>query len=100
MEKVHEASQRVTITGQGRIPLSRRVRDEAGFETGDQLLMTVLDHGGVLLETPSQKLRRVQDEVRRNWAGETDVVTELAEERRADAAREAAEGEADEGGTA
>lgn len=96
MDKDQETSQRVTITGQGRIPLSRRVRDRAGFDTGDQLVMTVLDHGGVLLETPLQKLRRVQDEVRRNWQGETDVVAELAEERRAEAARDAA----DEGGAA
>lgn len=79
--------------------MSRRVREQAGFEAGDQLLMTVRDNGGILLETPQQKLRRVQNTVRQSWQGTGDVVDELVDERRAEAARDAADDDA-EGGAA
>ena len=96
MEKEVKSSQRVTITGEGRIPLSRRLRAKAGFYTGDQVLMTPLDHGGVLVETPTQRLRRIQEKIGENWQGTTDVVGELADDRRAEANRDIE----DEGGVA
>lgn len=90
MEKGTRSSQRVTITGEGRISLSRRVRAEAGFSTGDQVLVTPLDDGGVLVETPHQRLRRLQRTIRQNWQG-PDVVGELVDDRRAEAARDLAD---------
>lgn len=77
--------------------MSRRVREQAGFEAGDQLLMTVRDNGGILLETPTQKLRRVQNTVRQSWQGAGDVIGELVDERRAEAAHDAADDDADSG---
>lgn len=67
---------------------SQSVPARSRVEKGGQLLLTLTDNGGVLLETPGQKLRRVQNTVRENWQGEPDPVGELIAERRAEAARE------------
>lgn len=83
----------LAATQDGRVTIPVQVRRAAGIEPGHTLVVYV-EHGRVVIEERSHLLARIQEEVRAadEAAGHTgSAVDELIAERRADAAREAAE---------
>lgn len=83
----------LAATQDGRVTIPVQVRRAAGIEPGHTLVVYV-EHGRVVLEERSHLLARIQEEVRAadEAAGHTgSAVDELIAERRAEAAREAAE---------
>lgn len=75
---------------QGRIVVPAELRRELGFEEGARLVGRVED-GELRITTYRANLERVRGEVRALVPEGRDLVAELLEERRRDAAREAAE---------
>lgn len=76
-----------TRIGQGgRVVLPARLRRAAGMEIGDDVIVR-LENGEVRLIKYADAIRRVQERLR-PYLADSDVVAELIEERRAEAARE------------
>jgi AbrB family looped-hinge helix DNA binding protein len=86
----------LSATADGRVTIPAQVRRAAGIEPG-QTLVVYVDDGRVVLEERSHLLARIQDEAiaAAAAAGHTgSAVDELIAERRAEAVREEAEGQA------
>jgi AbrB family looped-hinge helix DNA binding protein len=79
------AHARVQVGPQGRLVIPADIRRELGIEAGDQLTARV-EGRRLVLESPEDVLRALQDEVQAA-AGGRSLVDELIAERRAEAAR-------------
>lgn len=80
----------VTVNAQGRVVLPAELRHELGI-TPDTQLVAYVEDGRLILEPRMQALRRIQAYVTSLIPAGVSLVDELIAERRADAAREAAE---------
>jgi AbrB family looped-hinge helix DNA binding protein len=81
---------RVRLDHQGRVFIPDGVRDRLGIKEGDEIAL-VEDDDGVHLRTHEQAIRAIQQLVRQYVPEDVSLSDELIAERRAEAAREAAE---------
>ena len=81
---------RVRLDHQGRVFIPDGVRDRLGVKEGDEITL-VEDDDGVHLRTHEQAIRAIQRLVRQYVPEDVSLSDELIAERRAEAAREAAE---------
>lgn len=91
METPHPESNQVwqtKVDTSGRVLLPVEARTELGLQSGDQVVL-VRDETGLHLKTVAQVRREIQDYFAGLWPQDVDVVAELLEERRQEAAREA-----------
>jgi len=79
---------RARINQQGRIVIPAECRAAAGLKPGDELLIEVIGEGELRLRTPEQAIKEAQAIVARYLPKGRDLVQELIDERRAEAARE------------
>ena len=79
---------RVRIDQQGRIVIPAECLAAAGLKAGDQLLIEAIGEGQLRLLTPEHALKEAQAIVARYAPRGRDLVQELIDERRAEAARE------------
>ncbi|HEY1261153.1 MAG TPA: AbrB/MazE/SpoVT family DNA-binding domain-containing protein [Stellaceae bacterium] len=79
---------RVRINPQGRIVIPAECRAAAGLKPGDELLVEAVGEGELRLRTKEQAIREAQAIVARYVPKGRDLVQELIDERRAEAARE------------
>jgi antitoxin PrlF len=79
---------RARINQQGRIVIPAECRAAAGLKPGDELLIEAIGEGELRLRTPEQAIKEAQAMVARYLPKGRDLVQELIDERRADAARE------------
>lgn len=85
----------LSATPDGRVTIPAQVRRAAGIEPG-QTLVVYVEGGRVVLEERSHLLSRIQDEAIASAAAAShtgSAVDDLIAERRAEAAREEAEGQ-------
>ncbi len=78
----------VRINQQGRIVIPAECRAAAGLKPGDELLIEAVGEGELRLRTREQAIREAQAIVARYAPKGRDLVQELIDERRAEAARE------------
>jgi antitoxin PrlF len=78
---------RTRIDQQGRIVIPAECRAAAGLKPGDELIVEAVGGGELRLRTPERMLREAQQIVACYGSGR-DLVAELIDERRAEAARE------------
>jgi AbrB family looped-hinge helix DNA binding protein len=83
MNEIH-----VTMAANGRIVVPSQVRADLGMEKGGGFVMTVDEVGTIHLEPLRSVIARVQDEVRGYISDDVDLVDELSDERRQEAAHE------------
>jgi AbrB family looped-hinge helix DNA binding protein len=76
------------INSQGRIVIPAECRKAAGLKPGDELLIEAIGEGELRLRTAEQAIKTAQDMVARYLPKGRDLVQELIDERRAEAARE------------
>ena len=76
------------INQQGRIVIPAQCRAAAGLKPGDELLIEAIGEGELRLRTPEQAIKEAQAIVARYLPKGRDLVQELIDERRAEAARE------------
>lgn len=76
------------INQQGRIVIPAECRAAAGLKPGDELLIEAVGEGELRLRTREQAIREAQAIVARYAPKGRDLVQELIDERRAEAARE------------
>ena len=76
------------INQQGRIVIPAECRAAAGLKPGDELLVEAVGEGELRLRTREQAIREAQAIVARYALKDRDLVQELIDERRAEAARE------------
>ncbi|MHB8571522.1 MAG: AbrB/MazE/SpoVT family DNA-binding domain-containing protein [Candidatus Dormibacteria bacterium] len=69
----------------GRLVIPASVRKRLGIEVGSQVVLTEAPNGDIVLTTPAQSLRRLQELVRERVPGGISLVDELLAERRAEA---------------
>jgi AbrB family looped-hinge helix DNA binding protein len=74
----------VNLGENGRLVIPARFRRALGIEAGDQLVVT-LDAGQLRITTREHAVSRAQELVRQRVGGDTSLVDELIEERRAEA---------------
>jgi antitoxin PrlF len=79
---------RARINQQGRIVIPAECRAAAGLKPGDELLIETIGEGELRLRTPEQAIKEAQAIVARYLPKGRDLVQELIDERRAEAARE------------
>jgi AbrB family looped-hinge helix DNA binding protein len=79
---------RARINQQGRIVIPAECRAAAGLKAGDELLIETVGEGELRLRTPEQAIKEAQAIVARYLPKGRDLVQELIDERRAEAARE------------
>jgi AbrB family looped-hinge helix DNA binding protein len=79
---------RARINRQGRIVIPAECRAAAGLKPGDELLIEAVGEGELRLRTAEQAIKAAQDLVARYLPKGRDLVQELIDERRAEAARE------------
>ncbi len=79
---------RARINQQGRIVIPAECRAAAGLKAGDELLIEAVGKGELRLRTPEQAIKEAQAIVARYLPKGRDLVQELIDERRAEAARE------------
>jgi AbrB family looped-hinge helix DNA binding protein len=79
---------RARINEQGRIVIPAECRAAAGLKPGDELLIEPVGEGELRLRTPEQAIKEAQAIVARYLPKGRDLVQELIDERRAEAARE------------
>jgi AbrB family looped-hinge helix DNA binding protein len=79
---------RARINQQGRIVIPAECRAVAGLKPGDELLIEAIGEGELHLRTPEQAIKEAQAIVARYLPKGRDLVQELIDERRAEAARE------------
>lgn len=79
---------RARIDQQGHILIPAECRAAAGLKPGDELLIEAIAEGELRLRTPEQALKEAQAIVARHLPKGRDLVRELIDERRAEAARE------------
>ena len=79
---------RARINKQGRIVIPAECRAAAGFNAGEEVVVEVVGEGELRLRTKRQALREAQAIVARGIPRDRDLVAELIEERRDEAARE------------
>ena len=79
---------RARINEQGRLVIPAESRAAAGIRPGDEVLVEVVGEGELRLRTRRQAIRHAQEIVRRRLSEGRDLVAELIEERRREAARE------------
>ena len=88
---------RIRVGAQGRVVLPANLRAALGFVEGSTLVAYVEGEGRLVIESPEA----IQRALLKEWsaaAGDTSLVDELRAERRAAAAREAEQVEADRAG--
>jgi AbrB family looped-hinge helix DNA binding protein len=83
----------VRVGARGRLVLPRELRDRLGVKIGDKLILRVADDGSVSMVSLSQHIAHLNGLLAQPGIGRS-MVDELLEERRAEAARELAELEA------
>lgn len=81
-------SARTRINPQGRIVIPAECRTAAGLKPGDDLLVEVVGEGELRLRTRRQAIKEAQAIVARYLPRGRDLVQELIDERRDEAARE------------
>jgi len=79
---------RTRINQQGRIVIPAECRAAAGLRPGDELLVETVGKGELRLRTKEQAIKEAQAIVARYVPKGRDLVQELIDERRAEAARE------------
>ena len=79
---------RARINQQGRIVIPAECRAAAGLKPGDELLIETVGEGELRLRTKEQAIKEAQAIVARYLPKGRDLVQELIDERRAEAARE------------
>ncbi len=79
---------RARINQQGRIVIPAECRAAAGLKPGDELLIEAIGEGELRLRTPEQAIKEAQAIVAQYMPKGRDLVQELIDERRAEAARE------------
>jgi AbrB family looped-hinge helix DNA binding protein len=79
---------RARINQQGRIVIPAECRAVAGLKPGDELLIEAIGEGELRLRTPEQAIKEARAIVARYLPKGRDLVQELIDERRAEAARE------------
>jgi AbrB family looped-hinge helix DNA binding protein len=79
---------RARINQQGRIVIPAECRAAAGLKPGDELLIEAVGEGELRMRTPEQAIKEAQAIVARYLPKGRDLVQELIDERRAEAARE------------
>lgn len=79
---------RVRINQQGRIVIPAECRAAAGLKPGDDLLIEAVGEGELRLRTRRQAIKEAQAMVARYLPKGRDLVQELIDERRDEAARE------------
>jgi AbrB family looped-hinge helix DNA binding protein len=88
------SSAQVEVNEQGRVVIPVAIRNHLGLKPGSRLTARE-ENGRVVLERPTDRLRRLQDRLAADRAAagraNVSVVDELIADRRAEAAREAAE---------
>jgi len=77
-----------SIDSKGRIKLPIDWLEKAGVELPSELLMSVTEEGGLLLETREQSRRRAQASVRKHIPEGVSLSDELINERRAEASQD------------
>ncbi|MBI3744615.1 MAG: AbrB/MazE/SpoVT family DNA-binding domain-containing protein [Chloroflexi bacterium] len=83
---VHQAFQ-VKVGPQGRIVIPAALREQLGFKEGT-VLSAGAEDGSLVLETPQNALRRLQEEFSKHVPPGVSLVDELLAERREEARRE------------
>ena len=78
----------VTMAPNGRLVIPSHVRAQLGMEHGGAFVVHVDEDGTIRLEPLAAVIKRVQAEVRRYVPEDVDLVGELIEERRREAASE------------
>lgn len=76
------------INQQGRIVIPAECRAAAGLKPGDELIVEAVGEGELRLRTKEQAIKEAQAIVARYVPKGRDLVQELIDERRAEAARE------------
>jgi AbrB family looped-hinge helix DNA binding protein len=76
------------LNEQGRVVIPAECREAAGLKPGDDVLIEVVGDGELRLRKRQQVIRRAQSLVARYVPKDRDLVSELIEDRRKDAARE------------
>ena len=76
------------INPQGRIVIPAECRAAAGLKPGDKLMIEPIGEGGLRLRTRRQPIKEAQAIVARYLPKRRDLVQELIDERRDEAARE------------
>jgi len=76
------------INPQGRIVIPAECRAAAGLKPGDELMIEPIGEGGLRLRTRRQAIKEAQAIVARYLPKRRDLVQELIDERRDEAARE------------
>jgi AbrB family looped-hinge helix DNA binding protein len=76
------------INPQGRIVIPAECRAAAGLKPGDELIVETVREGELRLLTKKQAIKEAQAIVARYLPKDRDLVQELIDERRAEAARE------------
>lgn len=79
---------RARINQQGRIVIPAECRAAAGLKPGDELIVEAVGQGELRLRTKEQAIKEAQAIVARYVPKGRDLVQELIDERRAEAARE------------
>jgi AbrB family looped-hinge helix DNA binding protein len=79
---------RARINQQGRIVIPAECRAAAGLKPGDELIVEAVGEGELRLLTKEQAIKEAQAIVARYVPKGRDLVQELIDERRAEAARE------------
>jgi AbrB family looped-hinge helix DNA binding protein len=79
---------RARIDQQGCIVIPAECRAAAGLKPGDELLIEPIGRGELRLRTPGRAIEEAQAIVARYASTGRDLVQELIDERRAEAARE------------
>lgn len=79
---------RTRINQQGRIVIPAECRAAAGLKPGDELLVETVGEGELRLRTKQQAIKEAQAIVARYVPKGRDLVQELIDERRAEAARD------------
>ena len=81
-------SARARVNRQGRIVIPAECRAAAGIKPGDELLIEAIGEGELRLRTREQAIKAAQAIVARYLPKGRDLVQELIDERRDEAARE------------
>ena len=84
----NDMTMRTRMNQQGRIVIPAECRKRAGLKPGDELLVEAVGEGELRLRTPAQAIKEAQAIVARYLPKGRDLVQELINERRAEAARE------------